>query len=260
MRVDKDDRYMSEQSSKPSTPSISTFFQYYSKKRLIMMGLALAIILLLSLVIFRPSKTPLTPPEVDGFPTTQTPDLTINSQPSDALAQGQSPVASDLINNINEHENAVGQPPAPVAVSSISDSKPDLPPTDISLNDNGSSKPNENKPINPDRVNPTVAGLDNITENNSTSIAKIKNDQFSIQLSSSSSVEGLRKLVKEHNLTNYQIYETKRNNVKWYILVKGTYDSADEARKAIKSLPSALQKDKPWVKSGETINKEKSAK
>lgn len=269
MRVDKDDRYIPEQSSKSSTPSfsISTFFQHYSKKKLIIMGLALAIIVLLvCFVISRPSKktTILTPPEVNGVSSTQTPDSTISGD-SGALAQGQqnsAPVPPAPINsNVNEHDNGVSQPPA--STQSTSGSRPDLQPTGNSTTQNTSgSSTNLNKPINPDRGNPTVSNSNNsvITGNNSTSIAKIKNDQFSIQLSSSSSVDGLKRLVKEHNLTNYQIYETKRNNVKWYILVKGTYDSADEARKAIKSLPSALQKDKPWIKSGETINKEKSAK
>lgn len=266
MRVDKDDRYMPEQSSKSSTPSfsISTFFQHYSKKKLIIMGLALAIIVLLvCFVISRPSKktTILTPPEVNS--STQTPDPTISSD-NGALAQGQSsaPMPPAPFNsNVNEHDTGVSQPPA--STQPTSSSRPDLQPTDNSTTQNNSgSSTTLNKPINPDRGNPTVSNSNNsvITGNNSNSIAKIKNDQFSIQLSSSSSVDGLKKLVKEHNVTNYQIYETKRNNVKWYILVKGTYDSADEARKAIKSLPSALQKDKPWIKSGETINKEKSAK
>lgn len=268
MRVDKDDRYIPEQSSKSSTPSfsISTFFQHYSKKKLIIMGLALAIIVLLvCFVISRPSKktTILTPPQVNGVSSTQTPDSTISGD-NGALAQGQqnsAPVPPAPINNINEHDTGASQPPA--STQSTSGSRADLQPTDNSTTQNTSgSSTTLNKPINPDRGNTTVSNSNNsvITGNNSTSIAKIKNDQFSIQLSSSSSIDGLKRLVKEHNLTNYQIYETKRNNVKWYILVKGTYDSADEARKAIKSLPSALQKDKPWIKSGETINKEKSAK
>ena len=286
MRVDKDDRYMPEQSNKQSTLSfnISTFFQQYSKKKLIVMGLALIIIvLLLSLMIFRSLKpktpTPLTPPEINSVSSTEVADTINNEQANEGINStqiAQTPSAAPNnrgrapIDDVNGRAQTNG-------ITSMSghsqnhlptkSAKPNSPTTDISTTHSSGSSNNDattNKPqdLNSSDHKPVRLSSDNDvkTGKNSTSIANIKDTQFAIQLSSSSSIDGLKELVKKHNLTNYQIYETKRNNDKWYILVNGTYDSADEARKAIKSLPSEMQNNKPWIKSGATINKEKSAK
>ncbi|OTQ58552.1 SPOR domain-containing protein [Gilliamella sp. A7] len=258
MRVDKDDRYIPEQSNKQSTPSfnIANFFQHYSKKKLIIMGLTIVIIVLLvSIMLFRSSKpktpTPLTPPEISGVSVMQESEPTMTAANNVATTTTQSQASSNV----------------PVPITNV-DGQQDS----SKLTGNNGSKPNTQRlpdgksesqiGRNTHQDNNSHNNVDNSAKanNNPTKIDKIKNDQFSIQLSSSTSVEGLKKLVKEHNLTDYQIYETKRNNAKWFILVKGTYNSADEARKAIQSLPNALQQDKPWVKSGATINKEKSAK
>lgn len=272
MRVDKDDRYIPEQSNKPSTPSfnITNFFQHYSKKKLIIMGLTVVIIVLLvSTMLFRSSKpkapTQLTPPEVSGV-STQEPEPTITTQSNDvatATAQGQasdtvpSPMAPAPITNVNEQQNSselTGSNGSDANTQSSPESKPESQVDHNTRQGNNSSHNSvDSRPTSSNKV-------ESKANNNLTKIDKIKSNQFSIQLSASTSLEGLKKLVKEHNLTNYQIYETKKNNAKWFILVNGTYNSADEARKAIKSLPDALKKDKPWVKSGATINKEKSAK
>ncbi|WLT07348.1 SPOR domain-containing protein [Gilliamella apis] len=268
MRVDKDDRYIPEQSNKPSTPSfsITNFFQHYSKKKLIIMGLTIVIIVLLvSTMLFRSSKpktpTPLTPPEVSGVSTTQEPEPTITTQANDVATdttQGQAsstvptPMAPAPITDVNEQQNSselTGNNGNEANTQRLPENKPE---SQIDQNTHQDNNVN-NRPTLPNKVESKV-------NNNLTKIDKIKSNQFSIQLSASTSLEGLKKLAKKHNLTNYQIYETKRNNAKWFILVNGTYDSAAEAKKAIKSLPDALQKDKPWVKSGATINKEKSAK
>jgi DamX protein len=259
MRVDKDDRYILEKSNKSSTPSfdISTLFQQSPKKEVIIMGVAFVIIaLLLCSLIFCSSKqkrpTPLTPPEVSDVPTTQLPDSVINNRSNDG-------VINTPENQISESTNNTAIPVAINDANKQQDTSGMIDTKDRSRNSSPVLGANEstNKPINLDKsdLNKNINA-----NNNSTSVAKIKSNQYAIQLSSSSSVDGLKKLAKKHELTNYQVYETKRNDGKWYILVKGTYDSADEARKAIKSLPSELQKNKPWVKSGATINKEKSAK
>ena len=273
MRVDKDDRYIPEQSNKSSTPSLSitNFFQHYSKKKLIIMGLTIVIIVLLvSTMLFRSSKpktpTPLTPPEVSGVSTTQEPEPTITTQANDVATdttQGQAsstvptPMAPAPITDVNEQQNSselTDNNGRGTNTQPLPESKPE---SQIDHNtrqgNNSSHNSVDSRPTSSNKV-------ESKTNNNLTKIDKIKSNQFSIQLSASTSLEGLKKLVKEHNLTNYQIYETKKNNAKWFILVNGTYDSAAEAKKAIKSLPDALQKDKPWVKSGATINKEKSAK
>lgn len=286
MRVDRDDRYVPEQSNNEPKTSffISNIFSHYSKKKLIIMGGILAIIvLLLSSLIFHSSKpkapTQLTPPEVSGV-STQEPEPTITTQANDvatATAQGQasdtvpSPMAPAPITNVNEQQNSselTGSNGSDANTQRSPESKPE---SQVGYNtsqqgNNSSHNNMNNRPSSPNDVEskpnkPDIKSNNNAKViNNSTKVNKIKNNQFSVQLSASTSVEGLKKFAKKHNLTNYEIYQTNRNGVKWFILIEGTYDSADEARKAIKSLPNALKKDKPWVKSGATINKEKSAK
>ena len=287
MRVDRDDRYVPEQSNNEPKTSffISNIFSHYSKKKLIIMGGILAIIvLLLSSLIFRSSKpktpTPLTPPEVSGVSTTEESKPAITEQPNDfannstqAQASNTMPTPAEPapITDVNGQQNSnelTGNNYSEQNTQGLPDSKHE---SQVGYNtsqqgNNSSHNNMNNRPSSPNNVEskpnkPDIKSNNNAKViNNSTKVNKIKNNQFSVQLSASTSVEGLKKFAKKHNLTNYEIYQTNRNGVKWFILIEGTYDSADEARKAIKSLPNALQKDKPWVKSGATINKEKSAK
>ncbi|WP_392552632.1 SPOR domain-containing protein [Orbus wheelerorum] len=89
---------------------------------------------------------------------------------------------------------------------------------------------------------------------------KLANDHYTIQINSSSSLESMMAFVKQHKLTNYQIYETRRSQKPWYVLIKGDYATIKDAKNAAKLLPQELQKSKPWIKSGEIVNKEKSSK
>jgi len=88
----------------------------------------------------------------------------------------------------------------------------------------------------------------------------LASDHYTIQINASSSLESLMVFVKQHKLVNYQIYETNRLQKPWYVLIKGDYATIEDAKNAIKLLPQELQKSKPWIKSGELVNKEKSSK
>lgn len=259
MRVDKNDRYVSENSYKKSTPlmQLPNFLQNYSKRKLTIMLMAVVIILLLlSLVVFRPSTnnepTSLTPPVVNGVPPEE-PNSVTEQQPNPAIqppqpvdsqtTNGSSNSAQSHVTQSGGNDNSNNPTQAPNSANGASTSQPTTPPP---------ASPQTTQKPEPVSHKPEI--------NTSTNSAIIKDEHYAVQLSASKSAEGLRKLVKQHNLTNYQIYETKRNNETWYILVQGNYATADEAKKAIKSLPDALQNDKPWIKSGATINKEKTAK
>lgn len=85
----------------------------------------------------------------------------------------------------------------------------------------------------------------------------LDNNHYTIQLNSSSSIENLMAFVKQNKLTNYQIYETYREQKPWFVLIKGRYATLEDAKQAILSLSLELQKSHPWIKSGESVNKEK---
>lgn len=80
---------------------------------------------------------------------------------------------------------------------------------------------------------------------------------YTLQLSGSSSLESLLNYAKKHKLTNYQIYETHKNNTPWFVLIKGNYPTLTDAKEALKTLPDALKTNSPWVKSGLSVQKEK---
>lgn len=86
---------------------------------------------------------------------------------------------------------------------------------------------------------------------------KIEADHYTIQLSGSSSLQSLLDFAKKYNLANYQIYETKRNNQTWFVMIKGNYATKSDAQAALKALPAELKIDKPWVKIGESVLKDK---
>lgn len=269
MRVDKDDRYISEKANKDSTTSfkLPSFLNYCSKKKLIILGSAMVIFFLtLSFVILSSSTenepTSLTSPDVNGYSSTNiensnnaqslTDELNAssNTQTTDSSLLPNSTTASRSNQSLDSQEpltsnsNIVDE--SRKARNQSNDSTIKKPTTSSLSEKNGANSHN------------TISSHNGNRNNNNT--IYIKDDEYTIQLSASSSIENLKKFVEKNNITHYQIYETKRNNSKWFILIKGIYKSSDEAKKAIKSLPSALQKDNPWVKSGASVNKEKAEK
>jgi Uncharacterized protein conserved in bacteria len=255
MRVDKDDRYIAEQSNKDSTPSLKlpSFVNNFPKRKLIILGLAIVIIfLLLSLILYRsPQKkepTSLTPPIVNDVAST---DVNNNAQNDSYASLTDSQVISILNQpskmeeNIEIIDNATTYGDKQSVSSAMNSS--------TVSSENNITKANQNADET-NSINPKV------TDNNLIPKVNIKNDHYTIQLSASASAENLRKFAKQNSITDYKIYETKLNNSPWFVLIKGDYSSTNEAIKALKSLPHTLQKDKPWVKSGATINKEKAIK
>ncbi|WP_035344653.1 SPOR domain-containing protein, partial [Dickeya sp. DW 0440] len=71
---------------------------------------------------------------------------------------------------------------------------------------------------------------------------------FTLQLSSASREDSLKTYARELHLTNYWVYETKRDGRPWYVLVNGVYASPEDAKRAISSLPADVQAKKPWVR------------
>ncbi|MWP48640.1 MULTISPECIES: SPOR domain-containing protein [unclassified Gilliamella] len=271
MRVDKDDRYISEQPNKDSTPPLKLlgFLQDFPKRKLIILGLAIIIFLLLCLIIFysshKKTETPLTPPEVNGVTSTEETNDTIADEQNISEVNGNQIRGTDsIIETLSD--NALNQSNTQLESFGNTDDSLDSP----TNNQNKGYKANHHTATTSNGR--AIASKTDTKKNNHNLVnsknenvgleknIKIKNDRYVIQLSASKSLEGLKKFIKQNNITDYHIYQSKHQSGSWFVLIKGNYSSIDEANEALKSLPSALQKDKPWVKSGATINKEKVSK
>ncbi|MDF7671005.1 SPOR domain-containing protein [Orbaceae bacterium ESL0721] len=289
MRVDKDDRYVTEApKNSPEPISKLDILDGLSKSKLVIAALTLVIILLLlSLVIFRTSHkngvTPLMPISTDEVQitdnktdkrinTTSTPTNSVSNNINNGREENSSAnnVNSVMTSNSGDSTNLVNSPS-----SAVSDSQLPLetstPQTQSIENSNSSNitngeSSNTTSPISVAAPKNTVKSYSN---NHKTSTHQAVNDQiglkiadnhYVIQISASSSAKKLKEFAVKNQIADYHIYQTKRNNKPWFILVKGNYASSREAKEAIKSLPAVLQKNSPWVKSGSAINKEKAVK
>ncbi|MBD2814811.1 SPOR domain-containing protein [Xenorhabdus sp. Flor] len=87
-------------------------------------------------------------------------------------------------------------------------------------------------------------------------LLKVPANRFTLQLSSASRSDTLIAFAKKNNLSNYKVYETKRNDKTWFILIYGSYNSAFEAKKAISSLPTDIQTQKPWVRKLQQVHQD----
>ncbi|MDW7590481.1 SPOR domain-containing protein [Providencia manganoxydans] len=79
---------------------------------------------------------------------------------------------------------------------------------------------------------------------------------YTLQVGSASSSAGLYDQARRYKLSNYLVYETVRNGRQWYVLVYGEYPNMSSAKRALKTLPSAIQRDKPWIRSLQHVQSE----
>lgn len=117
------------------------------------------------------------------------------------------------------------------------------------------------------RVQPQPAAEEKVHRQTSKSVAtdkrhtiekntSSKGGSYTLQLSSASRSDTLHLWAKKQNLIDYHVYKTMRNGQAWYVLVKGSYATTAEARRAVASLPAALRAQHPWVKPVSLIKKE----
>lgn len=88
------------------------------------------------------------------------------------------------------------------------------------------------------------------------SLQNLPSNNMVLQLSAASKRDGLEQLARKNNLSQYWIYETRRNNQPWFVLVHGSYASIDEAKRGIKQLPAGIQAQKPWIKPVRQVHQE----
>ncbi|WP_145582065.1 SPOR domain-containing protein [Yersinia vastinensis] len=171
---------------------------------------------------------------------------------SDALSQTQGQVDT-LSQNMNDGQVST----LPTAPATVSGSKGAKAPTAREATTHPVQKQATTATKQPTvgHKGPTTAvspAASAVTKSGSTSSSStLKNapgSHFTIQLSSASRSDTLNAYAKQQKLSDYHVYETKRDGKPWYILVSGNYASSAEAKRAIATLPADVQAKKPWVK------------
>lgn len=238
IRPDKEDRYISE--SSPKKTQLSGFL--LSKTKWIILILALCVLLLcISVAIFKSqSQSPQAPEQSDST------ELGLSEDNQTSTYQTLSPAPISTTATVTQR-NSDPEQERIVIPGDI---------TDVLTNEAQSDELKQKNTLLLKGQNDSTNNLVNEQRLQNA----IDNTHFTIQLSSSSSLENLMAFVKQYKLTNYQIYETRREQKPWFVLIKGSYLTLDDAKQAVKSLPQELQKSNPWIKSGEMVNKEKLSK
>lgn len=80
---------------------------------------------------------------------------------------------------------------------------------------------------------------------------------YTLQLAAGTDKKAIQAFIKRHRLRGKATYFHRlRDGKDWYILVYGSYAGYSKAKQAIKQLPSAVQKAKPWARSFSAIHAE----
>lgn len=80
---------------------------------------------------------------------------------------------------------------------------------------------------------------------------------YTLQLAAGTNKGAIESFITQYDLENKAVYfHRKRNGQDWYILLYGSFDGYSKAQKAISSLPSGVQKAKPWTRSFSAIHAE----
>ncbi|MBD2812039.1 SPOR domain-containing protein [Xenorhabdus sp. Vera] len=161
---------------------------------------------------------------------------------TDALNQQQSNINNSVQNNLAPSQT---KPVKPVVTPSVEQKKPEkITPPRIENKAREENPPKAvAKPVTsnhqPNKKSGADAGGD---------LLKAPANRFTLQLSSASRYDTLVAFAKKHNLSNYKVYETKRDGKTWFILIHGNYSSVSDAKNAISSFPAEVQAKKPWVR------------
>lgn len=81
----------------------------------------------------------------------------------------------------------------------------------------------------------------------------IENEHYTIQLNGATMKKNLEIYAKQNQLSNFQIYQTKRQNAPWYVILKGNYPTIKDAKSALSALPEKLKEVNPWIRSGKSF-------
>ncbi|CAM3745464.1 SPOR domain-containing protein [Xenorhabdus thuongxuanensis] len=199
----------------------------------------------------------ISPPPISSIPSKDLPPATgtggynqrieLPGDISDALNQQQSNINNSVQNTLAQPQVKPTKPavtpptepnkPEKVVPAKVTPPKIEKPKTENQVREENYAKATSHHQVNKKSV--IDAGGD---------LLKASANQFTLQLSSAGRSDTLTAFAKKNNLSNYKVYETKRDGKTWFILIHGNYSSVSDAKRAISSLPAEVQAKKPWVR------------
>lgn len=70
-----------------------------------------------------------------------------------------------------------------------------------------------------------------------------------MQLVASWHAQTVRKYLREHHLQgDTAMYHVQYHGKTWYVLIFGVYNDLAGARAALRQLPAAVRRDRPWIR------------
>ena len=124
---------------------------------------------------------------------------------------------------------------------------------------------NENSPVAPsvpeESVNaPMASAQPSVAPRENTlgyELKRVPARQYALQLAALRSLSAARNFIAEHGINDIaSIYETRRSNEPWFIVVTGEFNTVAAARRAEQKLPNSVKAGQPWVKSYSQIHRE----
>jgi DamX protein len=200
------------------------------------------------------SPTP-TEAAVQPLANSQTQRVELPGNMSDALSQTQGQVDT-LSENMNDGQTST-LPTAPATVSGSKGVKaPVVRESMTHPQKQATTATNHKQPTTTVSSAASAVSKSGSVSGSSSTLKNAPGSHFTLQLSSASRSDTLNAYARQQKLTDYHVYETKRDGKPWYILVSGNYVSSADAKRAITTLPVDVQAKKPWVKSVQQVQQD----
>ena len=219
--------------NEPAYLNIKTWLKHFNISRQhLMIAIGILVLLIIILTIMSTLKS-----SDNNNAQPQSQDITLSNQSNPS--ESNNAVTNSVPNNNDPLANL--PPIAPPPEITIS-------PENIATN---TSEPQTNTtPVAPQQPAVNTPATTNTVPapTQQTSITNLPNNHVTLQLSSASQSKTLEAFAKKQNLEQYWIYETRRDNKPWFVLIYGSYPNVQQANQAVSTLPADVQAKKPWVK------------
>lgn len=93
-----------------------------------------------------------------------------------------------------------------------------------------------------------------VYSNQEKDLLNIAKQNYGWQIVASSNEAKIKSFIQEYGLHGAKYYSSKYDSKPWFVLIYGKYSSRDEANAALRKLPSAVAKMKPWLRSYDSIH------
>ena len=225
-------------------------------------ALTLVVILLLALWFSRtePAADLVQSPSREGVREGVVSEAT--TEPSENPVPSLEEVPQQVV-RLDKHEEVAKPAPEPPVARSVQDTQPKaVEPTPVEAEmvepeivkpELVESKPEVKKPV----VVPPQPVSKPKTDSRTAWILSLPAEHYAIQLLGAKEKTTVDKFLASYpSVQKLTYYEAKRNGAPWFVVVQASFPSYDAAKAAVNKLPQKLQKQGPWIRKIEAIQKD----